>query len=72
MIPDNKSHCMTHIEMDELIQMVVSAYEQGFLMSNDSTTDSTWDIDNAAFFSATVITTIGIAYIKIVNLFLLT
>jgi len=46
-------------ELETLIRAVVTAYDQGVLTTNTTSSPDNWDFWSSFFFSATVVTTIG-------------
>ena len=45
--------------MQELLKMTLEAYKTGYLVSNDTISESNWDFYSSIFFAMTVVTTIG-------------
>ncbi|KAK2165145.1 hypothetical protein LSH36_54g05031 [Paralvinella palmiformis] len=51
--------CLGQEEMQELLKMTLEAYKTGYLVSNDTISESNWDFYSSIFFAMTVVTTIG-------------
>ena len=45
--------------MEDLIRVVIYAYDNGVIASDNASSSSNWDIFSSIFFSATIVTTIG-------------
>ncbi|XP_041354264.1 potassium channel subfamily K member 16-like [Gigantopelta aegis] len=55
--------CISHEELELFIKNVIQAYDQGVLVTYNTSSESNWDIASSIFFAITVVTTIGYGHI---------